>query len=346
MKKRLSLVLAVILLLTLAIPAGAVEDTPTFAFLLSVDGSDQKEVRTGDIITVTFQLNRTDEAQSYTMYAMQNEIRYDGDFFELVEGSAMLSNGITSANVGLRDSYRELYMNFVSMSGGESWEAQRLVGSFQLRVKAQTGVSQITNQDYLVSTADGTGSYAAQCQDVTVVVSSDCTVRFDTNGGTPIDSVTARYNETIARPEDPVREGYHVAGWYSDIDLQQEWNFETDTVKGNMTLYVRWEEGDPVAKAGGGNWLLFVLLGLLLLVLAGLVALVLLGEKTIRFETGCDIAMEPQKYKRGDKVTCPQEPVRYGRTFVGWYTDETYSKKWDFETDTVKGSMTLYARWL
>lgn len=343
MRKLLSLVLTLALLLSMAAGAMAVQTAPAFLFQLSVDGSDHKEVRTGDIITVAFHLNRTDGSDSYTMYAMQNEIRFDGDFFELVEGSAMLSNGITAANVGLRDSFRELYMNFVSMSGGESWDAQRLVGSFQLRVKAQAGVSQITNQDYLVSTADGTDRFPAQCQDVTVVVSSDCTVRFDTNGGTPIDSVTVQYNETIPRPEDPVREGYHVEGWYSDIDLQEPWDFETDTVKGNMTLYVRWAEGDPAGtQTDGGTGWLWWLLGLLLLLLL----LLLLGRKTIRFDTGCDETIEPQKCKRGDKVTCPQTPIRFGRTFLGWYTDDSFTQKWDFDNDTVKGSMTLYARWL
>lgn len=341
MKKLLCLFLTLLLMLGCAVPALAAE--PEFRFSLSVDGSDRKEVQTGDVITVAFQLTRTDASDSYTMYAMQNEIRYDSEFFELVEGSTMLSNGITTADVGLRDGYRELYMNFVSLSGGESWDAQRLVSSFQLRVKADAGVGQITNQDYLVSTADGTGSYAAQCQDVTVVVSSDCTVRFDTNGGTELENVTVRYNELLPRPEDPIREGYHVAGWYSDIDLTQEWNFEEDTVKGNMTLYVRWEEGDP---AGSGNVWIWLILLLLLLAVAGLLAWVLLGKKTVRFESGCDTAIPEEKYKRGEHIAKPQLPERYGRTFLGWYADEDYTQKWNFEEDTVKGNMTLYARWL
>lgn len=341
MKKLLCLFLSLLLMLSCAVPALAAE--PEFLFALSVDGNDRKEVQTGDIITVSFQLNRTDASDPYTMYAMQNEIRYDSEFFELVDGSIMLSNGITSADVGLRDGFRELYMNFVSLSGGESWEAHRLVGSFQLRVKAKAGVSQITNQDYLVSTADGSDTYLAQCQDVTVVVSSNCTVHFDTNGGTELEDVTVRYNELIQRPEDPVREGYHVAGWYSDIDLTQEWNFEEDTVKGNMTLYVRWEEGE-VTATGSSMWLWLILLALI--VLAGLVAWVLLGKKTVRFESGCDVELPDEKYQRGAHIVCPQLPERYGRTFLGWYSDDEYSRKWNFEEDTVKGNMTLYARWL
>lgn len=32
-------------------------------------------------------------------------------------------------------------------------------------------------------------------------------------------------------------------------------------------------------------------------------------------------------------------------TFCGWYTDKSYTYQWDPATDTVKGDMTLYAKW-
>ena len=161
MKKVLSCLLAVMLFLTCIPTAMAVDNARDFFFELSVDGSDKKEVQPGDIIQVDFNLKRSDSGDAYTMYGMQNEIRYDSNFFELVEGSALLSNGISTTDIGLRDNYREFYMNFVSLSGGEEWNAQRLVGSFKLKVIATSGVSKITNQDYLVSTKDGTDEYKA-----------------------------------------------------------------------------------------------------------------------------------------------------------------------------------------
>ena len=189
MKRVLACLLTVMLFLTCVPAALAADNSRDFFFQLSVDGSDKKEVQPGDIIQVDFNLNRTDSADAYTMYGMQNEIRYDSNFFQLVEGSALLSNGISTTDIGLRDNYREFYMNFVSLSGGETWEAKRLVGSFKLKVIATSGVSKITNQDYLVSTKDGTGEYKASCQDVTVIISTDCTVAFEPNGGTDRKSV-------------------------------------------------------------------------------------------------------------------------------------------------------------
>ena len=190
MKKLISILLAVVFLLSCATTAFAADNSRKFQFELSVDGKATKEVQPGDRITVVFNLNRTDSKEDYEMYAMQNEIRYDSEFFKLVEGSAMLSTGISTADIGLRDSFREFYMNFVSLSGGDKWQAERLVGSFQLEVIGTSGVSKITNQDYLVSTADGKDTYVAECQDVTIVLSTECTVNFQTNGGSELESTT------------------------------------------------------------------------------------------------------------------------------------------------------------
>ena len=349
MKKLISLLLAAVLLLSCVPTAFAADNSRKFLFELSVDGKDKKEAQPGDIITVVFTLNRTDSDADYEMYAMQNEIRYDSEFFKLVEGSAMLSDGISNTEIGLRDSFREFYMNFVSLSGGETWKASRLVGSFQLEVIGTSGVSKITNQDYLVSTADGKDTYAAACQDVTIILSTECTVNFQTNGGSQIPGIKGQYGETIARPEDPVRAGYHLVGWYTDIDMQIPWDFDVDTLQGNMTLYAKWESGDPIVeepeeeKGGAGVWLILIL-GLV--AVAALVAFLLMGKKTVKFETRCKMKIKDQKVKKGSLVERPEQPKRLGRTFGGWYFDEECTERWDFETDTVEDNMTLYAKWL
>ena len=350
MKKLISLLLTVVLLLSCVPTAFAADNSRKYLFELSVDGKATKEAQPGDIITVVFTLNRTDSSSDYEMYAMQNEIRYDSEVFKLVEGSAMLSDGISTTEIGLRDSFREFYMNFVSLSGGETWKASRLVGSFQLEVIGTSGVSKITNQDYLVSTADGKDTYAAECQDVTIILSTECTVNFQANGGSEVPSIKGQYGETIARPEDPVRAGYHLVGWYTDIDMQIPWDFDVDTLQGNMTLYAKWESGDPIVEEPEedegshlGVWLI-VILGLI--AVAALVAFLLMGKKTVKFETRCRMKIKDQKVKKGSLVERPEQPKRLGRTFGGWYFDEDCTERWDFETDTVEDNMTLYAKWL
>lgn len=341
MKKVLALFMALVIVLS-CVPAAYAAETEEFFFALSVDGSDTKKVQTGDVITVVFHLIRTDADEPYDMYAMQNEIRYDSNFFRLVEGSALLSDGIQTTDLGLRDDYREFYMNFLSLSGGEQWPARRLVGSIQLEVIGQSGVTQITNQDYLVSAADGSSQYGASCQDVTIIISTDCTVRFETNGGTQIPSQTVRYGEKVQRPDDPVREGFHVEGWYTDIDLKNPWDFEKDTVQGNMTLYVKWSEGDPVGTIN----LLWWIIGLILLALLVLLLFLLLGRKTVAFDTGCHVKIKKQKVRKGRYAVRPDDPEYLDRTFAGWYRDEEKLIPWNFDQDTVEDNMILYAKWI
>ena len=340
MKKLLACILAAILLLSCAPWAYAAETEETFFFELSIDGTDSKQVKPGDIVTVVFYLQRTDADKPYYMYAMQNEIRYDSSFFRLVEGSELLSDGIHTTDLGLRDAYREFYMNYVSMTGGEQWPARRLVGSFQLEVIAQSGVTRITNQDYLVSSANGQTRYAADCQDVTVIISTDCTVTFESNGGTQVPDQVVQYGEKITRPEDPIREGYHLEGWYRDIDLAESWNFEEDAVQGNMTLYAKWAEGDP-AGAFAWEWWMLILPVLLLLLL-----LTVFGKKTVTFVYGVPGEPKKQRVRKGKTVRRPEDPVMEGKLFTGWYTDEMRTDLWNFETDKVKKDMTLYAGWM
>lgn len=47
----------------------------------------------------------------------------------------------------------------------------------------------------------------------------------------------------------------------------------------------------------------------------------------------------------GDKIARPADPTATGYTFGGWYKDMACTEVWDFDTDTVQESLTLYAKW-
>ncbi|MEE1219784.1 MAG: InlB B-repeat-containing protein [Ruminococcus sp.] len=48
------------------------------------------------------------------------------------------------------------------------------------------------------------------------------------------------YNTLIAKPESHSREDYNFEGWYQDKTFTKKWNFDTDVVQENMTLYGNW----------------------------------------------------------------------------------------------------------
>ena len=265
-KRVIKLFTMVLLCLWAAVPVLAAEKSMTFSYKLTVDGKEKVEVKTGDIITVTLKLKRTDSESPYMMYAMQDEIRYDSTFFELVENSQILNTGIETTDISKADSFREFYMNYLSMSGGMQWQGETVVGSFQLRVKADSGVTKISNQDYLVSLQDGFDSYPCEANELTVILSTDCQIRFVSNGGSEISDQTVQYGEKIVRPEDPVRKGFKFAGWYTDINLSDEWDFEQDVVQSNMSLYAKWEKTENIESSlDTHSEIVWFFLGLLLI---------------------------------------------------------------------------------
>lgn len=232
--------LSILLVLALNINISA-ESQPEFHFSMLADGKTEKTAATGDVITVFFTLERTDSTDPYTMYAFQNEISYDSSFFQLVEGSLFLKDGITARDLDARDHHRELYMNYVSFSGGTQWGAKTIVGSFQLRVIAENGVSVLRCVDYGVSRIGGNGRYVASADHITVTVSPKCSVVFDSRGGSTVPNQTVELGKPIVQPGNPARQGYKFIGWYTDVDCTVPWTFNT-AVTANLHLYAGWKE--------------------------------------------------------------------------------------------------------
>lgn len=75
------------------------------------------------------------------------------------------------------------------------------------------------------------------------------TVTFETNGGTEVPAQGALTGELISEPGAPTRYGYDLVGWYKDSACTQKWNFASDTVTGNMTLYALWAVKDATADS-------------------------------------------------------------------------------------------------
>jgi uncharacterized repeat protein (TIGR02543 family) len=66
------------------------------------------------------------------------------------------------------------------------------------------------------------------------------TVRFNVRGGSAIADITADYGAAIVPPANPMRSGFVFAGWFQNIACSNTWNFQTDVVTANLTLYAKW----------------------------------------------------------------------------------------------------------
>jgi uncharacterized repeat protein (TIGR02543 family) len=114
----------------------------------------------------------------------------------------------------------------------------------------------------------------------------------------------------VIKPADPVKGSDAFGGWYKEAACTNVWNFETDTVTASITLYAKWT-----------------------------------GNYTVTFDSQGGSPVAPQTFTSGGKVIKPADPVKGTDAFGGWYKEAAGTTPWNFETDTVTASITLYAKW-
>jgi len=74
------------------------------------------------------------------------------------------------------------------------------------------------------------------------------TVTFNSQGGTEIEAQTVSYGNRPTEPTTPIRAGSIFEGWSIDAEGTILWNFATDIVTSNLTLFAKW---DVVFEGGG-----------------------------------------------------------------------------------------------
>lgn len=126
-----------------------------------------------------------------------------------------------------------------------------------------------------------------------------------------MESQTVQYDSLLTKPQTPEREGYTITGWYKEPDFKNRWNFETDRVKKDITLYAKWEVCYSI---------IYVLDG------------------------GINHPDNPSLYTSSDSFTF-SEPTKEGYEFAGWFTDMWFNSRITNITEGSTGSLTLYARW-
>ncbi len=65
---------------------------------------------------------------------------------------------------------------------------------------------------------------------------------------------------------------------------------------------------------------------------------------TVKFDTDGGSYIPPVKAMYSEKIT-PDEPVKEGWSFTGWYTDRECTESFDISADGITGSTVLYAGW-
>lgn len=73
-------------------------------------------------------------------------------------------------------------------------------------------------------------------------------ITFNSDGGSDVTPLSEYEGNTISAPVNPVKAGYIFAGWYKDTGYTNAWNFATDKVTGDITLYANFADICDVNK--------------------------------------------------------------------------------------------------
>ena len=78
-----------------------------------------------------------------------------------------------------------------------------------------------------------------------MLVMGEYTVTFDANGhGTAPTQQKTTYGGKITEPASPTAENYYFQGWFKESTCENMWDFDSDTVTVDITLYAKWSECD------------------------------------------------------------------------------------------------------
>jgi len=139
-----------------------------------------------------------------------------------------------------------------------------------------------------------------------VIPPNSFTVTFNSMGGSAVDTQIVTDGNKVPKPANPTQNNLIFEGWFKETALTNEWDFATDVVTANITLYAKWKNTFVVTfNSNGGN------------------------------------AVDPQTVPQGNKVPKPADPTRTGYTFVGWFIGDN---EWNFETAII-AAITLVAKW-
>ncbi|MBO4863580.1 MAG: InlB B-repeat-containing protein [Eubacterium sp.] len=145
-------------------------------------------------------------------------------------------------------------------------------------------------------------------------LSSNCSVTFETNGGSAVATQSVEPGQKVTKPADPTKSGFTFAGWYTDSALTTPFDFNEPITK-NTTIYAKWIDAtDSVTY-------------------------------TVAFNTNGGSPVSSQSVKSGEKAVKPADPVKEGYIFDGWYKDSECKTVFDFNTPITEPIM-LYAKWI
>ena len=135
------------------------------------------------------------------------------------------------------------------------------------------------------------------------------TVKFNTVGGSSVESQKIVWGEKINNPASPTKEGYTFDGWYLDANYKTKVDEVNYVVEGDVEFFAKWK----------------------------------INSYTITFATNGGEEIDPIT-KNFNSTIAIDDPEREGYIFSGWYLDAALTKPFDMVVPS--SDTTVYAKWI
>ncbi|MCL2028290.1 MAG: leucine-rich repeat protein, partial [Bacteroidales bacterium] len=137
-------------------------------------------------------------------------------------------------------------------------------------------------------------------------------VTFNSQGGSHVGlQLVIAPNNKVTEPAVPTFTGFTFGGWYTEPECINIWDFDSDIVTSDTTLYAKWT----------------------------------VSVYTVTFNSQGGSAVAEQYIYHNEQASEPIAPTSAGFIFSGWYKEPGCINIWDFDTDRVISDTTLYAKW-
>lgn len=340
-KKLLSSVLMICMLCSIMTISSMAANEPTVTYDLTINGSNNATATRGEVITVVFSIQCDTDADSFETNGLQNDIIWDRDFFEYVDGSA---------KVIAENGFAELKNRF---------------GGIPIILVAHQAATHPKTFDYcefklkVLETANGTGWIkndnskvlkAASVDEITINPKA-AYVTIGDSSNVPVTGVTVSPTEKkltyigesftlvpTVTPDNATNKGVSYSSSNTSVATVGADGTVRAVSEGTATITVTTDDGGKTAtcvvtvkKPSGGN--------------TGGGGTATTKKYTLTFNTDGGSAIDSLEAKEGTKVSLGKYvSEKTGYKFDGWYSDKELTKK--ITEVTLNKDTTVYAKWV
>ena len=138
---------------------------------------------------------------------------------------------------------------------------------------------------------------------------NDYEIAFKETGDKALSPSSITYGDSISLPDDPQKEGHTFEGWALDENYDEAFDYDTMPAY-DISLYAKWSVNDY----------------------------------DITFRKTDDKILSSSTITYGDPISLPDDPIKEGHTFEGWYVDADYDEAYDYDTMPAY-DVTVHPKW-